>query len=95
MLKQDASIIDIRKRIDSMEDYLYKYAFMYQFLVGAEISEVCGKYAPDSSDVEEIEFEINEAKYSAVVFYRHKGRGKAKHQASILPLDKEIEPWSS
>lgn len=50
MEENDASVLDIRHRIENMEDSIYKYAFMYQYLIGAEISEVCGKYAPNNED---------------------------------------------
>lgn len=85
---------DIRSIIENIEEENYRYAFMYQFLVGGEISEVCGKYAPLGNDANEVEFQIRGQKVPAVLFTVKTARRKGNIRACAIPLDPQFEPWA-
>ena len=58
MAYNDATVLQVRERIEKMDECLHKYAFMYQFLIAGEISEICGKYAPSEDYFIETEIEV-------------------------------------
>lgn len=39
MSHRDATVPEVRKRIENIDDDVYSHAFMYQFLFGGEPSE--------------------------------------------------------
>jgi len=67
---------------------------MYQFLIGGEISEVYGKYAPRGIDAHRIEFEIRGKRIPAVLFVVETARRKGYLRACAIPLDPRFEPWA-
>ena len=90
------STLDIRKIIENIEKEHYRFAFMYQFLIGGEISEICGANAPVGTDAHLVSFQINNEKVPAVLFVvkniRPHERGSIR--ACALLLDERFEPWT-
>lgn len=90
------SVRDVREIIESVQEDKYRYGMMYQFLVGASISEVCGQYAPRGSDVIKTTYQIEREQIPALIFLiknkRIKNRGK--YRACAIPLSLEYEPWA-
>lgn len=94
MSQRDATVLEVRNRIESIEDDAYRHAFMYQFLIAGEISETCGIYAPSSNDVHKTMFEINGNRIPAVLFIVKSARRKGNRRVCALPLDEQYEPWT-
>jgi len=84
----------IRKIIENVEDEKYRYALMYQFLIGGSVSEICGKYKPKGTDATQKKVKINDKTVPAVFFKIKTVRRKGKLRICAIPLDKEYEPWS-
>ena len=93
MSSRDATVIEIRKRIESIEEEVFRMAFMYQFLIGGEPSEVCGKYAPKGTDAHRVEISVGGKKTHAVAFVVKTARRNGIPRLSVIPLDPQIEPW--
>lgn len=94
MSSNEASVLEIRKRIEAIEDEKYRLAFMYQFLIGGEISEVCGKYSPLGDDAHFVNIEIDREKIPALIFFIKTARKGGKNRTCTVPLDPRYEPWS-
>ena len=90
----EATVLEIRKRIEAIADEKYRLAFMYQFLIGGEVSEVCGKYAPIGTDAHFVDFEIDREVIPAIVFIIKTARKGGKKRACAIPLDPDFEPWA-
>lgn len=88
--------IEIRNIIEKIEEEEYRYAFMYQFLIGGEVAEASGKYAPEGKDAHRVEFEIRGIKFPAVLFIvkNIKPKHRGKFRVCAIPLDSEFEHWA-
>jgi hypothetical protein len=84
---------EVRKRIEKIEDDRFKHALMYQYLIGGNVSEVAGKYAPLISDMHQIEYEFNDRKIQAVMFIIEVAKRPDYYRACVLPLDPIYDPW--
>jgi len=84
---------EIRNRIERIGDETFRNAFMYQYLMACEPSEVYGKYSPMGKDVLKIDFKIYGGSYPAVIFRVKRCRGK-NPSVCVLPLDPKLEPWT-
>jgi len=94
MSSNEATVLEIRKRIESIEDEKYRLAFMYQFLIGGEISEVCGQYSPMGDDARFVNFEIDREIIPAIIFFIKTARKQGKLRTCTVPLDPHYEPWA-
>ena len=94
MSQRDATVKEVRNRINSIDEDIFRYAFMYQFLIGGEPSEVCGEYAPIGNDVSPVEFTIKKKKIPAAAFIVKTARRKGRHRLCIIPLEPQYEPWA-
>jgi len=94
-LKQP-DVTKVRDLIENYDNEIYRYALMYQFLVGAEPAELSGKYAPKKSNIYEVTINIRGEKYPAILFIlkniKPKDRGILR--GCVIPLDPEFEPWA-
>ena len=90
------TVSEIRNIIENIEDEKYRYAFMYQFLIGGELSEVCGENAPKGNDAHQITFKINGEIIPAVLFIvkNIKPKERGEFRACAIPLDPKYEPWA-
>jgi len=81
---------EVRARIMTIKDEKYRYAFMFQLLCCARISEVCGKYAPRGTDFLETDFKGE----PAVMFIVKTAKRKGRLRPCAVPLNHEYEPWA-
>jgi hypothetical protein len=90
------SVLEVRHIIESVKVEKYRYALMYQFLVGASISEVCGVNAPKGNDAIRVSFQMDDFDYPAVLFIiqNKKPKYREKFRVCALPLDHQYEPWA-
>ena len=88
-----STLEEVRKRIEKIEDDRFKHALMYQYLIGGNVSEVAGKYAPLISDMHQIEYEFNDRKIQAVMFIIEVAKRPDYYRACVLPLDPIYDPW--
>jgi len=99
MSSSASMVLEVRRRIENIKEEKIRHAFMYLFLIGGEVSEVCGKYAPIGNDANKIEYKINDRYIPAVLFIVHNTRitpnKKNHHRGCVLPLNKEYEPWTN
>jgi len=84
----------IRKIIEDIPDEKYRYALMYQFIIGGSVSEICGINKPKGTDAIKKNIEIHNNKIPAVFFKIKTARRKGKLRICAIPLDSEYEPWS-
>lgn len=84
---------EVRQRIESVEDDRFRHALMYQYLIGGNVSEVAGSYAPLSSDMHQIEYNIRGRIIPAVMFIVKTIKRPNFYRACILPLDQVYDPW--
>jgi len=85
---------EVRNRIKSIKDERYRFAFMYQYLIGGDPGEVAGFNSPKGSDAFKIEYAINGRKIHAVLFIVKTVRKVEHYRACVIPLDPIYEPWS-
>lgn len=81
---------EVRERILTIKNEKYRYAFMFQLLTCARISEVCGKYAPRGTDFLETEFNGE----PAVMFVVKTAKRKGRLRPCAVPLNPTYEPWA-
>jgi len=84
---------EVRTRIETVEDNRFRYALMYQYLIGGNVSEVAGIYAPLASDMHQIEYNIGGRIIPAVMFIVKPIKRPNYYRACILPLDLVYDPW--
>lgn len=94
MSHRDATVPEVRKRIENIDDDVYRHAFMYQFLIGGEPSEACGKYTPIGNDAIQIDFLVRDKRIPAVLFFIKTARRRGKLRTCAIPLNSNIEPWA-
>ena len=96
MEKLIPTVQEVRRIIENIEEEKLRHALMYQFLMGAEIGELCGDYAPDKNNCHEIEMKIGDEKYPALLFMINniKPKQRGLYRSCIIPLDSDFEPWS-
>ena len=87
---------DIRTIIENIDNEDVRYAFMYQFLIGGEVAEICGPYAPDYNNAQEVNFNLGGFSFPAVIFIVNniKPEDRGKNRICAIPLDTEFEPWA-
>jgi len=91
------TVQDVRNSIENITNRAHRYALMYQFLTGAEISELCEtKYAPKRNNSHKIVFDLLNEKYQAVLFIitNIKPEERGVCRACAIPLDSTFEPWA-
>jgi len=94
MGQEEATVLEVRNRIEAIEEEDFRLAFMYQFLIGGEVSEVCGKYAPRGTDAHYVEFQIDKEKIPFVLFIIKTARRSGKLRTCAVPLNPSYEPWA-
>jgi len=80
---------EVRRRIQEIREP-YQTGLKFQYLTGARVSEVCGKWALTTMDYSVEEFEGEEA----ILFVLKTAKRKGKRRAVALPLRRIYEPWS-
>jgi hypothetical protein len=85
-----ASDIEIRERIEQVEDLQTRMLFKYQYECLGRISEVAGKYMPHVDDHEIIE--VNGEEFVMWIVKTAKRKGRLRPCAR--PLNKEYDPWA-
>ena len=94
MNQKEPTVLEVRNRIEDIEDDIYRHAFMYQFLIGGEPSEACGKYAPNGNDAFKVDFIVRGKNFPAIAFVVKTARREGIHRICALPLDPKFEPWA-
>lgn len=87
------SIQRMRDKIQGVEDIQLKTAMKYQFILGATKAEVAGKHYPLGDDVQKTQLTYDNSTYNIVIFKINRIKNKNLPAYSILPLDKDFDPW--
>jgi len=85
------SVEEVRRRIDAVEDEVYRNALRYQYLICGRVSEVVGKYAPLGNHFAIVDFDGVEA---VLFMVRTAKRRNNPLRPVALPLDRRYEPWA-
>ena len=90
MRSRETRLYDVvRQRIEEVKEP-YRYGLMFQYLAGARVSEVCGRWAFTRDDYEVADFEGEPVLVCILKTAKRRGR----ERAIALPLNPEYEPWS-
>lgn len=81
---------EIRERIENLRSYPHRYALKFQYITGARVSEVCGKYAITPNDITITNYNQQEI----VLFNVKTAKRNGKIRILALPLDKKYEPFT-
>lgn len=92
-MKQPPTVTEIREKIETVRVDKYKYAMMYGFLTASSVSEICGKYKPQESNISETTMKINGQNVPAIMFLIDTMK-KQIIRPCVIPLDEKYEPWA-
>jgi len=94
---KNPSVSEVRGRIERISVEKYRIAFMYQYLIGAEVSEVCGDFAPKKNNSFQVNYDISGQEIPGIVFLvpNIKPQERGSMRACALPLDSNFEPWAN
>jgi len=84
------SIPELRERIENVSRTRVRIPLMFQFLTGARVSEVCGKYAINTNDFQQSEYSGN----PIVIFKINTAKRMGRERHIALPLNEEYESWT-
>lgn len=90
MKHHQASDVEIRQRIEDVENKQHQMLFKYQYLTLGRISEVAGKYMPHRDDYTFIEVEGEEF----VMFIVKTAKRKGRMRPCARPLNTKYDPWA-
>ena len=85
-----ASDLEIRQRIEDVENKQHRMMFKYQYEVLGRISEVAGKYMPHRDDHTFIDVEGEEF----VMFITKTAKRKGRMRPCARPLNTKYDPWA-
>lgn len=87
---RDWEVGDLKELPKDSDSEQYRLALMFQLLMAARISEVCGPYLVRTEDM----FEIKIKGEPAALFAVRTAKRKGKPRPSTIPLNPEYEPWA-
>jgi len=93
MSANNPSLLDLRKKIEEIQDKTLRISLMYMYLIGGTPSEVYGDNRPRGKDPITTRLQIYEKHYDVILFPVKTARLNTV-RICALPLNPEIEPWT-
>ena len=90
MAYHQSSDLEIRQRIEDVENLQHRMLFKYQYLTLGRISEVAGKYMPHIKDHHFIEVDGEEF----CMFITKTAKRKGRMRPCARPMSPKYEPWT-
>lgn len=87
-------LLQVRSRIEAIEEEKYRIALMYQYLIGGEAGEVSGENSPNGSDLIIKNIDVQGTKIKTAIFLVKTVRRVDHYRVCAIPYDPDIEPWT-